>query len=217
MSSIGNPRTGGSPATPRSLHKRSSKSPARNRRLAASSLAPMRFRLQSRRSPTSGRRSTRIGSSRRRSLLTSCPLRRNADAYRFASCEVRSHLVSELCQIPPQTPGKHRELRGHPMHIAVGEVVGGNCVSAFRCASARASGVNFQACFFIARTSVPVNAPGRSASTGGTVARNATVQETATHHAPALGLLSHEMELAGGASAAIIPVHGRAVEKSRRG
>jgi len=28
------------------------------------------------------------------------------------------------------------------------EVVGGNCVSALRCASARASGINFQACSF---------------------------------------------------------------------
>jgi hypothetical protein len=37
----------------------------------------------------------------------------STDADRFASCEVRLNLVSELCQIPTETPVKHRELRGH--------------------------------------------------------------------------------------------------------
>jgi hypothetical protein len=33
--------------------------------------------------------------------------------YRLTSREVEFGLVSELCQIPPETPGKHRGLRGH--------------------------------------------------------------------------------------------------------
>ena len=38
---------------------------------------------------------------------------RKADAHRFAWCEVRSNIVSELCHMPPETPVKHRRLRGH--------------------------------------------------------------------------------------------------------
>jgi len=51
--------------------------------------------------------------------------------------------------MPPETPAKHRDLLGHSdAHPLLREVLGGNCVSAFRCASARASGINFQACSF---------------------------------------------------------------------
>jgi hypothetical protein len=35
-----------------------------------------------------------------------------ADAHRFTSYEVRSNSVSELCHMPPETPVKHRDLRG---------------------------------------------------------------------------------------------------------
>ena len=35
------------------------------------------------------------------------------DAHQFASCEVRSSFVSELCHIPPETLGQHHHLRGH--------------------------------------------------------------------------------------------------------
>jgi hypothetical protein len=52
-----------------------------------------------------------------------------ADTHRFVSCEVRSNSVSELCHIPPETPGKQGDLRGRTSLLA--EVVDGNCVRAF--------------------------------------------------------------------------------------
>ena len=69
-SSTGSHRTGSNPATPRSSRGRSSRLPARSRRRAASSPAPMRLPRQNRRSPISRRRSTRTAPSRRRSPLT---------------------------------------------------------------------------------------------------------------------------------------------------
>jgi hypothetical protein len=91
--------------------------------------------------------------------------------------------------MPPETPFKQGDLRGHSdAHRCCGKVVDGKYVGAFRCELVRAAGFNFQACSFSVRTSVPVIPPGRSASAGATVAaqlksghsaRNATVQETA--------------------------------------
>ena len=63
--------------------------------------------------------------------------------------EVGIGFVSELCQIRPQTPVKPRDLRGHfDAHRCCGKSLIGRCVGAFRCASARAGGINFQACSF---------------------------------------------------------------------
>jgi hypothetical protein len=65
------------------------------------------------------------------------------------SAEVGIRIVSELCHIPPETLGKHRLLRGHAdAHRCCGKSLIGECVGGFRCASARASGINFQACSF---------------------------------------------------------------------
>ena len=69
-SSTGSHRTGSNPATPRSSRGRSSQLPARSRRPAASSPAPMRLPRQNRRSLISRRRSRRTETSRRRSPLT---------------------------------------------------------------------------------------------------------------------------------------------------
>ena len=68
-STIGNHRTDGNPATPPSSRERSSRLPARSRRRDVSSPAQMPLRPRSRRSPICRRRSTRTGTSRRRSLL----------------------------------------------------------------------------------------------------------------------------------------------------
>jgi hypothetical protein len=89
---------------PREARERSSRLPVSRRRRAASSPAPMRLPLRSRRSPISRRRSTPTGTARHRSLSTRIPPRGNADAHRFASCEVRSNLVSSAVCHPWATP-----------------------------------------------------------------------------------------------------------------
>ena len=73
--------------------------------------------------------------------------------------EVPTAIVSELCHIPPETPGTHRDLRGHvAAHRCCGKSLIGSALVG--CASARASGFNFQACPVSVRTSVSVNASG---------------------------------------------------------
>ena len=51
--------------------------------------------------------------------------------------------------MPAETAVKHRDLRGHSdAHRCCGKSLIGECVGAFRCASARAAGIYFQACAF---------------------------------------------------------------------
>ncbi len=54
--------------------------------------------------------------------------------------------MSELCQIPPQTPSNTVIYGDTARDIVVAEVVDGEGVGAFRCALVRAGGINFQAC-----------------------------------------------------------------------
>ena len=96
--------------------------------------------------PISRRRSTRTGSSPRRSLSIKESAATRTDAHRFVSREPRPNFVSELCHIPPETLGNTVIYGDTPMHIDVAEVVDRNCVGGFWCASARAGGIDFQAC-----------------------------------------------------------------------
>ena len=77
-----------------------------------------------------------------------------ADAHLFASCEVRSNFVSELCQIPREPPVRHRELPGDSdTHLCRGKWLIGSALVRFG-VSARAGGINFQACSFNHSTSL---------------------------------------------------------------
>ena len=56
--------------------------------------------------------------------------------------------MSELCQIPRETPVKHGDLRGHSdAHRCCGKSLVGTALLRFD-ALARASAINFQACSF---------------------------------------------------------------------
>jgi hypothetical protein len=57
---------------------------------------------------------------------------------------MRADLVSELCQIPRETPVKHRDLRGHSDAHRLRKVVDGSGVGAFQCESVRTAGIDFQ-------------------------------------------------------------------------
>jgi hypothetical protein len=56
--------------------------------------------------------------------------------------------ASELCHILPSNPGQHRGLRETRFISLLREVLDRECVGAIWCASARAEGINFQACSF---------------------------------------------------------------------
>jgi hypothetical protein len=56
--------------------------------------------------------------------------------------------VSEMRHISPKTPGKHRELQRAVDAHRLRELVDWKWVGGIWCASARADGINFQACSF---------------------------------------------------------------------
>jgi hypothetical protein len=61
---------------------------------------------------------------------------------------VASRVVSEPCQITPETPISSAIYRDPRKQIVVAELFDGKCVVTLECPSARASGINFQACAF---------------------------------------------------------------------
>ena len=88
-------------------------------------------------------------SSRRHLHAIECPPRRVTDAHQFASCEVRSSFVSELCHIPPRDPGVTPSFTGTRRCTSMlRNSLNRNCVGGIRCASARVSRINFQASAF---------------------------------------------------------------------
>jgi hypothetical protein len=74
---------------------------------------------------------------------TSANARRSLDGRKYET------VLCQNCVRYPLKPRSNTGIYGDtPRHIVVAEVVDGECVGAFRCASARASGINFQACSF---------------------------------------------------------------------
>ena len=63
---------------------------------------------------------------------------------------MKLRIVSELCQKRPETPVKHRDLRGYSdAHHCCRKSLIGSALVGFRYASACVSGIDFQACSFI--------------------------------------------------------------------
>ena len=57
--------------------------------------------------------------------------------------------VSELCHMPPETPVKHRRLRGHPdAYQCCGKSLIGSALVRFGVRQHARKGINFQACSF---------------------------------------------------------------------
>jgi hypothetical protein len=57
---------------------------------------------------------------------------------------MRADLVSDLCQIPRETPVKHRDLRGRSDAHRLRKVVDGSGVGAFQCEPVRTAKIDFQ-------------------------------------------------------------------------
>ena len=93
-----------------------------------------------------------------RSLRRSDGLSRNVR--QCVSAEVGIRLVSELCQVSPETPSNRVIYGDTAMHIVVAEVVDRKCVVAFCCALQRAARVDFQACSFQKASGSEVNRTG---------------------------------------------------------
>jgi len=113
-----------------------------------------------------------------RENCSSCKIREaglRPDAISLGACDAlpyeamcvdvcRRKSAAVLCQNCVRCPPKPRSntvVYGDSRRVSMlRELVDRKCVRAFRCASARASGINFQACSFSVRTSVPVDASG---------------------------------------------------------
>jgi hypothetical protein len=94
---------------------------------------------------------------------------------RCASAEVQLMIASELCHLP-QKPRKNTHDLGRQAdaHRCCVKSLIGTAMVGIWCASARADGIDFQACSFNVRTSAPAppRPPSHSASAGVTVAPN---------------------------------------------
>jgi hypothetical protein len=132
--------------------------------------------------------------------------------------------VSEPCDIPPK-PGQQRHLRGTPRGTTLlREVVDRNCVGRIRCASARVSGINFQACSLTTRTPLRYLLRGSSSSGASVAARDTRdTPDTFSHNAdlnakPSVSDFLRSVEeyydLTSGADPVNQPSHRRAVAPS---